>query len=126
MRMFEEPFAAREQHFRRHCRVQTIFKPLNKLRTFLSSRKDTVPANKRRGFFYEIPCGDGEYTYIGETKLSLSTRLNEHQRDTLPRNIFKNQERTALTKHAIQCVHGFNWDYFHVLQHENSCHKTIV
>jgi len=44
-------------------------------------------------------------------KRSLSTRLKEHHRDTLPRNILKNPEKTALTKHAAQSGHAFNWDY---------------
>jgi len=40
----------------RHC-IRNIFKPAVKLSTVLSSSKDTVPASKRRGGVYEIPCG---------------------------------------------------------------------
>jgi len=58
-------------------------------------------------------------------KRSLSTRLKEHHRDTLPRNILKNSEKTALTKHAAQSGHAFNWDYARVLHHVNSYHKCI-
>jgi len=77
--------------------IRTIFKPIIKLSTVLASGKDAVPDGKRRGVVYEIPCGSCEHRYIGETKRSLSTRLKEHHRDTLPRNILKNPEKTALT-----------------------------
>jgi len=34
-------------------------------------------------------------------------------------------QKTALTKHAAQCGHAFNWDYAHVIHHVNSYHKRI-
>ena len=101
-------------------RIQTIFKPITKLSTVLSSGKAIVPAGIRQGVVYEIPCGNCEQKYWGETKRSLSTPLKEHHRDTLPRNILKNPYKTALTKDAAQSSHGFNWDCAHVLHHENS------
>jgi len=94
--------------------IQTIFKPIIKLSTVLSSGKDTVPARKRRGVVYEIPRGNCVHKYIGEMKRSLSTRLKEHNRDALPRNILKKQKKTALTEHAAQSGYGFNWDCAHV------------
>ena len=82
-------------------RIQTLFKPIIKLcsllSTILASGKDAVPASKRRGVVYKIPCGSCEHRYISETKRSLSSRLKEHHRDALPRNIAKNPEKTALT-----------------------------
>jgi len=106
-------------------RIRTIFKLRMKLSNVLVSGKDDVPASKRRGVVYEIPCGNCERRYIGETKRSLSTRLNEHHRDTLPRNSLKNPEKTALTTRAAQSGHAFNWDYACVLHHVNSYHKRI-
>ena len=106
-------------------RIQTFFKPIIKLSTILASWKDAVPASKRQGVVYEIPCGSCEHRHIGETKWSLSTRLKEHHRDALPRNILKNLEKTALTKHAAQSGHAFNWDYAHVLHRVNNYHKRI-
>jgi len=37
----------------------------------------------------------------------------------------KKQKKTALTEHAAQRGHAFNWDYAHVLHHVNSYHKRI-
>jgi len=106
-------------------RVRTIFKTIIKLSTVLASEKGAVPARKRWDIVYEIPCGNCEHRYIGETKRSLNTGLKEHHRDTLPRIILKNPVKTALTKHAAQSGHAFNWDYAHVLHRVNSYHKRI-
>jgi len=53
---------------------------------------------------------------------SLSTRLKEHYRDTLPKNIFEIPENAGLTEHAAQSGHGFGWVCAHVLHHVNSYH----
>jgi len=37
----------------------------------------------------------------------------------------KTQKKTALTKHATQSGHAFNWDYPQVLHHVNNYHKRI-
>jgi len=106
-------------------RIQTIFKAIFKLSTVRASGKDAVPASKRRGVVYEIPCGNCKHRYIGETKRSLNTRLKEHHRVTLPRNILKNPEKSTLAKHAAQSGRAFNWGCAHVLHHVNSYHKRI-
>jgi len=74
-------------------RIRTIFKPIIKLSTVLASGKDAVPASKRRGVVYEIPCGSCEHRYIGETKRSLNTRLKEHHRDTYLKIFLKTQKK---------------------------------
>jgi len=77
-----------------------IYEPFSnlKLSTILASGKDAVPASKGRGVVYEIPCGNCEDSYIGETKRSLSTRLKEHHRHTLPRNILKRTEENSVNR----------------------------
>jgi len=72
-------------------RKRTIFKPAIQPSTILSSGKDIVPVSKCRGVVCEIPCRECEHKYIGQTKRSLSTRLKEYHRDTLPKNILKIQ-----------------------------------
>ena len=64
----------------------------------LVSGKDAVRASKPRGVVYEIPCENCEHRYIGETKRSLGTKLKEHHRDTLPRNILKNPDKNSVNK----------------------------
>jgi len=79
-------------------RIRTTFKPVIKLSMVLAPGKDAVPASKPRGVVYETPCGNCQHRYIGETKRSLSTKLKEHHRDTLPRNILKNPEKNSVNK----------------------------
>jgi len=79
-------------------RIRTTFKPIIKLSIFLASGKDAVPASKPRGVVYEVPCRNCEHRYIEETKRSLSTKLKEHHRDILPRNILKNPEKYSVNK----------------------------
>jgi len=42
-----------------------------KVRSILSSRKDTVTCNKRQGSVCEVTCTQCEHDYIGEKKGSL-------------------------------------------------------
>ena len=49
-------------------RKRTIFKRTIKPSTVLTSGKGFVPGSKRRGVVYEIPCGECERKYIGQTK----------------------------------------------------------
>jgi len=79
---------------------QSVLKPIIEISTVLSSGKDTIPASKQLGIVCEIPCGNCEHKCIKEMKQGLSTRLKEQHRHTLPRNILKKLEKTALTKHA--------------------------
>jgi len=67
-------------------RKRTNFKPTTKPSKILSLGEDIVSASKCQGVVCEIPCGECEHKYIGETKRSLSTRLKEYQRNNLPKN----------------------------------------
>jgi len=72
--------------------IDSIFRPPAKIKQLLRSPKDHIPWS--RPGVYEVPCSCGK-SYIGETKRSLSIRLNEHIKA-----IMKNQ----VTKSAI-CEH---------------------
>ena len=63
-------------------------------------KKEVLLASKCRSVVCEIPCGGYEDKWIGQKNRRLSTRLKECHRDTLPYDILKNPEKTALTKHA--------------------------
>jgi len=63
-------------------RKRSIFKPTIKTSKILSSGEDIVSASKCRDVVCEIPCGECEHKYIGQTKRSLSTRLKEYLKDS--------------------------------------------
>jgi len=49
----------------------------------LSSGKHIVSASECRGEVYEIPRGECEHKFMGQTKRSLSTQLKQHHSDTV-------------------------------------------
>ncbi|XP_055842593.1 uncharacterized protein LOC129909544 [Episyrphus balteatus] len=80
--------------------IKSIFKPPAKIRQILRSPKDKVPLQNPG--VYSVPCSCGS-EYIGETKRSISTRLNEH---------IKAIQKNEVTKSAI-CEHlAYNTDHF--------------
>lgn len=80
--------------------LKTIFKPPTKICQILRSPKDKIPFQSPG--VYAVPCSCGS-SYIGETKRSIKTRLNEH---------IKAIQNKAVTKSAI-CEHlAYNEDHF--------------
>ena len=65
--------------------------------------KDTVlvPANRREGVVYSIPCAQCPCTYVGQTGRSLDVRLREHRR-ALRNGDFAS---SALAEHVFSCDH---------------------
>ena len=57
--------------------IQVTFRPYRTLRQELVHPKDPVPANRRKGVLYSIPCAERPRTYIGQMGRSLDHRLRE-------------------------------------------------
>lgn len=66
---------------------------------------------KKSNVIYQIPCGDCNKVYIGQTSQYLNERLNGHK--------FQNNT-TALKKHAHDYKHKFNFDNTIILDNENN------
>ena len=96
--------------------IKTAVKPLCTLRQSLSKPKDTIPLNKRTGVVYQIPCGECEAVYIGETRRSLGTRTREHMANV---RLAKTQS-SALAEHATKEGHSISWDNAKILASEPS------
>ena len=80
--------------------IKSIFKPPAKIRQILRSPKDKILLQNPG--VYSVPCSCGSF-YIGETKRSIKTRLNEH---------IKAIQNNQVTKSAI-CEHlAYNNDHF--------------
>ena len=55
---------------------------------------------------YEIPCGDCNDLYIGESGRSMDVRLVEHKR-----NVRKGEvERSAVAEHVVLTGHRIDWE----------------
>ncbi|KAK3744040.1 hypothetical protein QZH41_002506 [Actinostola sp. cb2023] len=96
--------------------IKTSVKPLCTLRQSLSKPKDTIPCNKKTGVVYQIPCGDCEAVYIGETGRSLGTRKKEHMASV---RLAKTQA-SALAEHATKEGHDIAWDDTKIIATESS------
>ena len=82
--------------------IQVTFRPYRTLRQELVHHKDPVPANRRKGVVYSIPCAECSRTYIGQTDRSLDYRLCEHCR------VLKNGDlgSSALAEHVFSSNHS--------------------
>ena len=73
--------------------------------------KDKTPTNKKKGVVYEIPCGDCELTYVGETPRTVTNRVKEHRRAVVKGDI----QASAIASHVWQEEHKINVDKTRVI-----------
>ena len=71
---------------------------------------------------YNIPCRDCTATYIDTTKRPLKTRIHEHKRDVYN----PPDEWTALTKHAWEQDHTFNFGNIQIVDRADKHKKRII
>ena len=60
-------------------KIRTAFKPAMTLKRLLTRVKNKVSMEQKKGVVYEVPCGDCEKSYIGETGRTLKKRIDEHK-----------------------------------------------
>ena len=58
---------------------------------------NNIQPSERTGVIYQIPCVDYDKSYVGQTGITLSQRLKEHQRAVTILNIYTN----ALVEHVL-------------------------
>ena len=61
-------------------KLKVVFKPLKTMRQTLMKVKNPVPAEKKKGVVYEIPCWDFSQVYVGETGQTLKAYRNYSNR----------------------------------------------
>ena len=69
---------------------------------------------------YRIDCKACPAKYIGQTKNYLRDRINTHKR-----SIIKGSHETALSKHAINELHAFDFENTKIIDHESNNKKRI-
>jgi len=100
--------------------VSTCFKPHNTLRKLLVSPKDPIPTERRSGVVYQIPCGDCDKSYIGQTGRQLGERLKEHK-STAP-----SRKPSAVAEHKSEAHHDIDWDSTKVLDKDDREFPRLV
>lgn len=54
----------------------------NKMRTIFPRLKQSDDIGKKSNVVYEVPCGNCDQIYIGQTKTYLDVRMREHEKTT--------------------------------------------
>lgn len=103
--------------FNKH-NITICHKAHNLIQNCYSQLKTKIPKNKKTHTIYEVPCAGCNQVYIGQTSQYLESRLNGHKYDK------KNQ--TALSKHARQHNHTFNFQDTKILKTEYNQQKREI
>ena len=89
----------------RQLGVRALFKSGHKLRQSLMKVKTPVEEDQKKGVVYEVPCGECDQKYIGETGRNLRMRLKEHRYA-----VKKKDMKNGIDAHACQERHTVDWD----------------
>ena len=117
--------------------IQVTFRPYRTLRQELVHSKDPVPANRRKGVVYSIPCAECPHTYIGQTGRSLDHRLREHRRalkngdvgcSALAEHVFSANHQVDLSKAMVIDTHNHTQtrcmlESWHIQHHQSPLNR---
>ncbi|XP_046629056.1 uncharacterized protein LOC124309437 [Neodiprion virginianus] len=102
--------------------IQFVGKCAHDLSSMFDSGKDPLPPGMRSGVVYKIPCNQCNMSYIGQTSRQLHTRITEHKR-----NIHEHEDNyTALTRHAIDFDHSFNYSQASIIDVESLYYNRLL
>lgn len=97
--------------------IDMVIKPGKGLKN-LFNNKDPIPKMKQKGVVYSVQCLDCQKRYVGQTKRPLGVRMDEHKR-----SVARGATSTALSQHALEKCHSFDFPGVKILTHENNKHK---
>jgi len=106
-------------------------KPFQTIRSLLVHPKDKRMQQDARECGYIIPCKNCDKTYIKETGRAFDVRLQVHRQEVTQRYVraytqstsksaATEQNKSAVTDHAISLNHVINWDHAKVIDRESN------
>ena len=95
------------------------YKPPPTLRSFLV-RKKPPGLGEPRGLVYRVPCGQCEWSYVGETGRTLGERLAEHKRA-----VRQWSTSSEIAKHVMEEGHSVDWEAASIVAREGCYRKRI-
>ena len=104
---------ALQRIFRTH-NIKCRFRSTDTLRNILSHPKDKIATNDLNNVIYQIPCGDCDSVYIGETKRTFEQRVKEHMRAVRNGDVTKNE----IADHCWTNDHKFDWENRKIIDKE--------
>ena len=94
--------------------ARPVFRHMATLRTVLTHVKGKHK-NADKGIVYQIPCGDHEKSYIGETGRPFTVRMKEHRRAV------KNEDmKNANAAHIVKESHSIDWENARIIDREQN------
>uniref|UniRef100_A0A8D9BPX0 Reverse transcriptase domain-containing protein n=1 Tax=Cacopsylla melanoneura TaxID=428564 RepID=A0A8D9BPX0_9HEMI len=88
---------------------------------FFSNMKDKTKKEIKSGIVYKIDCENCSSSYIGESGQYLKKRMYQHNYD-----IKRDNNVSALTNHAFENSHKFDFDNVKIVDTENNARKRKV
>jgi len=110
------------QYFKNITFSKLAFSCYNKLSKFIKVHKDVLSLSSRSNVVYRINCLNCEASYVGQTKRTLNTRINEH-RSHIRRN---STQLSVITDHKLKSGHEFDWDNVKILDSESNLNKRLI
>ena len=102
--------------------INVAEKSCNSTKHLFTSLKPEVPKTGQANLIYQIDCIDCPKTYIGQTKQYLKNRIQQHKYSI--RNT--QEQHTALSTHALDNLHNFNFNEVKILEFENNSKKRNI
>ena len=91
------------------------------MKQILMKVKNPVPAEKKKGVVYEIPCQDCTQVYVGETGRTLKKRMSEHKQA-----VKRFDENNGIAVHVFKHNHRISWGETTVATSETSYWRRRV
>jgi len=98
--------------------LEICYRKTNSLTSLYTDLKTKIPTEYQSGVIYKISCKECPVTYIGQTGNYIRDRVNAHKR-----SIKKGSTETALSKHALGELHGFDFNNVQILEKETNEEK---
>lgn len=101
--------------------ITIAHKPFNTTKKFFTKLKPELKTNDETNTIYKIDCNNCNSTYIGQSKQYLHKRIYAHKYDIRTMN-----NSTALTKHATEQNHSFDFENVQILKREQNYFKRSI
>jgi len=122
--------------YKRHG-IATAMRPFQSIRSLLVHFKDWHGPQDICECVYKIPCKNCNKTYIGETGRTFGVRLQEHRQEvsqrevraytrSTSRSLAGEQNKSAVTDHAISLNHVIDWDQAKVINRKGNRVDTWI
>ena len=93
--------------------MKLTFKPINTIRCALVKVENRIPPEKKKGVVYEIPCGECEQVYVGETNRTMKKCISKHKQA-----IKRGSGNNGIAEHIKQKRYTINWDEARIMTTE--------